>query len=68
MAHRNADLVAEMAVKLETAQMELEGVVNQREAAWEALAKEVAQVQADRGEATRVRFQVEETLSKNEAD
>ena len=41
-AHWNADLVAEMAMKLEMAKMELEGVVNQWEAAKEALAKEAA--------------------------
>ena len=53
-----------MAMRLETGQLELEGAMNQRE----ALAKEVSQAKVDREEATRARFQLEETLSWKEAN
>ncbi|XP_062075908.1 disease resistance protein At4g27190-like [Humulus lupulus] len=43
LSHRNAELVAEAAMKMEMLQLELEAVVNQREAAKEALAREMAQ-------------------------
>ncbi|XP_062086314.1 uncharacterized protein LOC133792426 [Humulus lupulus] len=47
LAHRNAKLVVELVMKLETTQMELEGVVNQHEAA----ANEAALVQSMHEEA-----------------
>ncbi|XP_062097952.1 uncharacterized protein LOC133803834 [Humulus lupulus] len=68
LAHRNATLMAEMAMKLEMAQMELEGDVNQREAAKEALAREAARIKANREEASRIQAQHEEALSRKDAD
>ncbi|XP_062080918.1 uncharacterized protein LOC133785717 [Humulus lupulus] len=68
LAHWNADLVAEMAMRQKTGQLELEGAMNQWEATRESLAKEVAQAKADRKEAARARLQLEETLSRKEAD
>ena len=55
-------------MKLETGQLELEAAVNSWEAAKEDLAKEVAQAKVDREEAARARLQLEETLSRKEAD
>ena len=51
LASWNTELVSKMAMKLETTQMELEGAVNQREAAKEALAKEAARFQVQHEEA-----------------
>ncbi|XP_062114444.1 uncharacterized protein LOC133825531 [Humulus lupulus] len=81
LSHRNIDLVAEAAMKMETLQLELEAAVNQREAAKEALASETAQANeslaktvsqagADRAELDRATLQHEEAMSqkKSEAD
>ncbi|XP_062103868.1 protein FAR-RED ELONGATED HYPOCOTYL 3-like [Humulus lupulus] len=55
-----------MAMKLETAHMELEGAVNQREAAKEVLAKEVARIKADHEEDIQIQAQHEEALSRKD--
>ncbi|XP_062100074.1 uncharacterized protein LOC133805943 [Humulus lupulus] len=79
LSHRNADLVAEAAMKMETLQLELEAAVNQREVAkealaretaqaWETLRKAVAQADADRAEFDRVKAGLEEALSRKETE
>ncbi|XP_062080434.1 uncharacterized protein LOC133785196 [Humulus lupulus] len=70
MSHRSADLVDELAVKMETAKLELEVAVNQREAAKGALGQEMARAQAEREEFDRAKVGLEEALSRKtkEAD
>ncbi|XP_062078130.1 uncharacterized protein LOC133782773 [Humulus lupulus] len=68
LSHRSADLVAELAMKMETIQLELEAAVNQREANKEALAKETAQAQVDHAEFDRVKAGLEEALSRKETE
>ncbi|XP_062082956.1 uncharacterized protein LOC133789206 [Humulus lupulus] len=65
LSHRNADLVAEVAM-IETLQLELEAAVNQREATKEALARETAQAKGSLAKGVKARL--EEAISRKEVE
>ena len=64
LSHQSADLVAELTMKMETAKLELEAAVNQREAAKEALGRETARAKTEREELERAKAGLEEELSR----